>query len=127
MALVSLAPWPTQTAAVALAAARDCLRNAIGAAGLSAARIDALGGTAAAMVERYAPAAPQAVKNEAVIRLAGWLKSSPAGDLAPTGAGTLTFSWRPGASRNALRNSGAMGLLSGWHRPRAMILEATSS
>ena len=126
MALAVLAPWPAQTAAVALAAARACLKAALGATGLDDARLDALGATAAAMVERYAPGAPQPVKNEAVLRLCGWLKGSPAGDLAPTGAGTLTFSWRPGASRNALRNSGAMGLLSGWHRPRAMILEDTS-
>ena len=123
MALAALSPWPTTPAA--LNAARMCLRNAIGTPGLSAERTDALGSTAAAIVERYAPAAPQAVKNEAVIRLAGWLRSSPPGDLVPTGAGGLEFTWRP-AGRNALRNSGAAGLLAPWHRPRAMVLEASS-
>ena len=125
MAVATLSPWPTTP--VALAAARDCLRAALGATGLDDGRTDAMGATAAAQVERYAPGAPQAARNEATIRLAGWLRSSPPGDLAPTGVGSIDLTWRPGASRNAMRNSGAMGLLSGWHKPRAMILEASSS
>ena len=119
---LELSPWPSPTAIVALAAARDCLRAAIGSTAADE-RIDLLGSTAAAQVERYAPTAPQSVRNEAVIRLAGWMKSSPAGDLVPTEAGALSFSWRPGASRNAMRNSGAMGLLAAWRRPRALVVD----
>ena len=62
------------------------------------------------MVERYAPSAPPPVKNEAVIRLAGWLRGSPPADLAPTGVSGIDLTWRPGASRNAyekLRRDGS--------------------
>ena len=79
------------------------------------------------MIERYAAAAPQTVRNEAMIRLAGWLKGATSSDVVPTGVGgALTFTWRPTIGRNALRQSGAMGLLSPWHRPRAMVLEEST-
>ena len=122
MALGDLSPWPPTTSAAARTAARDCVRSALSAPGLSDDRADALGGAAAALVEGFAPGAPQAVKNEAVIRLAGWLRSSPASDLAPGGVGSIDLQWRP-AGRNALRNSGAAGLLSAWHRPRSTVIE----
>ena len=77
---------------------------------------------AQATVERFAANAPVEIKNEAIIRLAGWLNSSPPGDLVPTGVGGIDFTWRPGASRNALRNSGAAGLLAPWRRPRGLIV-----
>ena len=73
-------------------------------------------------VERFAANAPVEVLNEAIIRLAAWLKSSPPGDLVPTAVGSINFTWRPGAARNALRNSGAAGLLAPWRRPRGLIL-----
>ena len=54
-----------------------------------------------AAVERYAPDAPNAIADEAAIRLAGYLFDMP---------------HAPGGARyaNALRNSGAAGLLSLW-------------
>ena len=113
----ALVPWP------GTAEARTELKAGINAPNLSDDRTDALGSTAAEIVERYASGAPQPVKNEAAIRLAGWLQVSAKGDIIPTGIGGITFSWRPTIGRNALRQSGAMGLLSLWHRPRAMVLE----
>ena len=141
MAVAILSPWPAATATVTLAAARTCLRTGLRAPvpdgydpadpatpqpRLSDGRIDAFGSAASALVERYASAAPQAVRNEAVIRLAGWMQTSITGDYAVTGVGGITMTWRPTVSRNALRSSGAMGLLSPWHRPRAMILEEST-
>lgn len=126
MALAVLSPWPNTTATVALAAARTCLKAGINAPNLSDERTDALGSTAAAIVERYASSAPQPVRNEGVIRLAGWLQVSAKGDIIPVRVGELAFSWRPTIGRNALRQSGAMGLLSPWHRPRAMVLEEST-
>ena len=38
---------------------------------------DRFHGVAVALVERYAPKAPEAVQNEAVIRTAGWLDEQP--------------------------------------------------
>ena len=77
---------------------------------------------AQATVEQFAATAPVEVKNEAIIRLAGWINASPPGDLVPTGIGGIDFTWRPGASRNALRNSGAAGLLAPWRRPRGLVV-----
>ena len=77
---------------------------------------------AQAIVERFAANAPPAVMNEAIIRLAGWLKASPPGDLVPTAIGGIDLTWRPGASRNALRNSGAAGLLAPWRKPRGLVV-----
>ena len=113
----ALVPWP------ATAAARTTLKAGINAPNLSDDRADALGSTAGEIVQRYASAAPVVVKNEAAIRLAGWLRVSAKGDIIPTGVGGITFSWRPTVGRNALRQCGSMGILSQWHRPRAMILE----
>lgn len=61
---------------------------------------------AVAVVERYAPDAPPAVSNEAVVRLAGYMLDAP-----PAGAGE--------SHAAALRNSGAAGLLSPWRVRRA--------
>ena len=121
MASVALSPWPAATATVTRQAAVAALRDALGV-DLSDDRVSALGETASALVERYAAAAPAAVKNEAVIRAAGWLKASPKGDLAPTGVGGIDLSWRPGAARNVLRSSGAAGLLSPWRKPRGLVI-----
>ena len=69
-----------------------------------------------ALVERYAPLAPDAIQNEAVIRCSGWLSNQPASACAREqisfGGGALSqvAVFRP--STGALRGSGAMGLLS---------------
>ena len=114
MAVAVLSPWPSSPAA--LTAARACLGPAIGATGDSA--IDRLGSTAAALVERHAPGAPQAVKNEAVIRCAGWLRSAPASGVASRTVGPMTVSYSP-TRYAALRHSGAMSLLAPYKVRRA--------
>ena len=54
--------------------------------------------TSVAMVETYAPGAPEAIRDEAVVRLAGWLYDSD-----PSGA--------TAGGPQALRSSGAASLL----------------
>ena len=66
-----------------------------GAVGAVLGRIDA---TARTLVEAYAPDAPEAIANEAYVRLAGWLYDSD-----PSGA-------NPGGPA-AMRASGAAALL----------------
>ena len=74
------------------------------------------------LVVKYAPAAPDAIQDEAVVRCVGWLA-----DRNPTGATTETTEvgdWRsekrhPAAQQGALRYSGAMSLLSPWKERRA--------
>ena len=70
-------------------------------------------GAASALAIQYAPNAPDAVHNEAVTRLVGFLYDVP-----------------PGANRpsiNPMRNSGAMALLSSFRVQRAIALAADYS
>ena len=68
---MALSPWPTSPAA--LAAAVTQLKAAVQGAALdSDERAAQLGAVASAMVEQYALGAPGALKDEAVIRFAGY-------------------------------------------------------
>lgn len=76
---------------------------------------------ASALVERYAPGAPQAVKNEAVIRCAGALLQSDYGGIVSEEVADMKRSYtpQPVGGWNPFRRSGAMGLLSPWRKRRA--------
>ena len=118
MAVGDLSPWPASTAAASLTAARATLRGAFGDAPTDD-RIDALGAAAAAMVEQYAASAPQALRNEAVIRFAGYLNEAKGyGAISQEDIGPLQLS-RTTNHATAFRNSGAAGLLSRWRVRRA--------
>ena len=116
MAVAVLSPWPTSSAAVALAAARTCLGDALGLTDEST--LDRLGSTAAALVERYAPDAPQPVKNEATIRAAGWMREQPSAAVRSESVGDISTSYAA-THTSALRHSGGMALLTGWKQRRA--------
>ncbi|MYI06798.1 MAG: hypothetical protein F4059_05645 [Gemmatimonadetes bacterium] len=126
MATVTLSPWPTSPAA--LATARTCLTDTITEAdGLPDARVDAIGGAASALVERYAPDAPAAVKNEAVIRTAAWLHARMPRTLHTATIGPMRMDVRERHySPDALRNSGARALLSPWRLRRALPVGSAS-
>ena len=70
------------------------------------------------LVERHAPMAPQAIRNEAIIRTAGWLDEAPSSGIRRESGGPFDVSYSP-AMTGALRASGAMGLLSQWRIRRA--------
>ena len=114
MALATLAPWPTTPAANADAVA--CLATALGIA--DEGTLERLGAAAATLVERYAPDAPIAIKNEATIRCAGWLAQQPAAAVRSESVGDIRTSFAP-THTSALRHSGAMALLSPWKMRRA--------
>ena len=65
------------------------------------------------MVERYAPLAPDGVLREAVVRCAGYLKEQPAASIRSESVGDLSTGYAP-THLSALRNSGAMALLTSW-------------
>lgn len=111
---VVLAPWPTEEAPLALA--EDTLAGALGITDEALAR--RLGETAAALVERYAPLAPQAVKNEAVLRTAGYLHQQPAAAVRSEAMGEVSTSYAA-THLSALRHSGSMAVLSAWKIRRA--------
>ena len=73
---------------------------------------------ASALVTRYAPSAPDAISDEALIRVAGWLAEAPASGARTETIGDITTAWSPSMT-GALRSSGAMALLSPWKARRA--------
>ena len=66
-----------------------------------------------ALVERYAPAAPGPVQDEAVVRTAAWLHEAPSGGQTSEGIGDISTRYAA-SSQSALRHSGGMALLSPW-------------
>ena len=114
MAVTVLSPWPTTPAA--LAAATEALGRSLGEDDDDVTH--RLGEAAAALVERHAPGAPQAIRNEAVIRCAGWLREAPAAGVRAESMGDISTTFAPSMT-GALRASGAMGLLGPWRVRRA--------
>ena len=113
---MSLSPWPARTAAVSFAEAILVLGEALGE---DNDHVTArLGATAAALVQRFAPDAPQAIKDEAVIRTAGWLRQAPTYGVRSETEGEIRAAFSP-AMTGPLRTSGAMSLLSPWKVRRA--------
>ena len=74
---------------------------------------DRLHPVAVALVERYAPLAPEEVQNLAVERCAGWLAEQPSASLRGHTLGPMSLDFAP-SMISALRHSGAMALLSPW-------------
>ncbi len=116
---MALSPWPARTAVASLAAAILELGAALGEADDTV--TVRLGATVAALVERYAPDAPQPIKCEAVIRTAGWLREAPSYGARSESEGEISTTFTPSAT-GALRASGAMALLSPWKVRRAGVV-----
>ena len=118
----ALSPWPAATATVARAAAIVRLRAAVeGRAAESDEDASALGELAAARVEREAPGAPQAVKDEAVIRMAGYWAQSDYGSIRTETIGPRSIEYVVNHA-NAWRASGAYGLLAPWKVRRGGVI-----
>ena len=82
-----------------------------------------LGRVCAELVEEYSPGAPQPVRDEAVIRTAGWLHESIPGladSKLSVGPLDISRTFAPGFS--ALRHSGSMALLSRWKIRRGGVI-----
>ena len=86
--------------------------------GVTPARAGKLLAAATALVDRFAPAAPEAIKDEATIRTAGWLAEQPAASVRSEAVGDVSTAYAP-AMASALRHSGAMALLAPWKVRRA--------
>lgn len=134
MAVVNLTPWPTS--AGALTAARTALRSALGLQNydpdsplpqITDARLDTAAATASALIEREAATAPAPVRNEAMIRLCGYLVQSDtrAENLFVTSAelGPQKTSYNPPSPQAAFRLCGAGALLAPWKIRNAGLVE----
>ena len=74
-------------------------------------QVDRLGASAAGQIESYGPGAPTAIKNECVIRLAGWIRDSAVTDRVNS-IGPINLEALPhNAGAMAFRNCGAQKLL----------------
>ena len=106
---MALSPWPETQADI------DAAVTLLAAALPDGAPAARLGPVAAALVEEYSPGAPQPIRDEAVIRTAGWLHESKPGladSKLSVGPLDISRTFSPGFS--ALRHSGSMALLSRW-------------
>ena len=84
-----------------------------------------IAGAASARIQRYAPSAPDAVKDESLIRFLSWLSES-SGVINPQNITGLDVTSPPENQSRAFRLSGAMGLLSQWRVRGAGVVESTS-
>ena len=114
--MAALSPWPAKTATATLAAAIATLGRAIGE---DAEDVTArLGATASALVEQYAPSAPQALRDECVVRVAGRLRESPTASVRMETTGDISTGYAPSLT-GALLHSGCKSLLYPFRAKRA--------
>ena len=118
-----LSPWPTTKAKIAEAVSwiksvcPDERRL----------RVERVGAVSAELVERYLAGSecPQTIKNEAVIRCAGWLLDRPSdgrtSEVADVGPIKVDRSYQVG-QLSALRHSGSLALLSPFKIRRAGVI-----
>ena len=97
---------------------RDSIRHAYSGRKLSAAaqliEAERLLPVCRAIVEKYAPDAPEAVGNEAIIRICGYFAEARFGGFISNQTKVP-----PSSHAAAFRNSGAQALVSPWKRRRA--------
>ena len=119
---MALSPWPTTPAA--LTSATATLKAAINAP--DDATTQRLGAVAAAMTERYADGAPQAMKDESVIRFAGYLKQQPKGGVTKIDLANVNVEFNDNHAA-MFRHCGAAALLSPWRVRRAGLIGGTTN
>ena len=89
--------------------------------GVTQARAERLLMVVTALVERYAPDAPEKVKDEAAIRSAGYLVEQPSASVRSESTGDLRTSFAA-THVSALRHSGGMSLLTPWKIRRGGVI-----
>ena len=80
--------------------------------------------TAAAVCDRYAPGAPAGVRADAAALLASILRQDPGSRTLASGGDTVVY--EPRQHQNAMRVSGAAGLLAPWRVRRALPIQAVA-
>ena len=118
---MALSPWPS-AGTKARTAAISKLRRACVHFLEDDTRAGEIGELAAALVERYSPGAPADVKDEAVIRFAGYLSQSASfGAIRKGGVGPLSVEYITNHA-SMFRNSGAAAILTHWKIRRAGVI-----
>ena len=140
MAVIStpaaLSPWPATTAVATWKAATARLRRELyPKSGTNTSdpycpdeldhKVAQLGMVASARVEQFAPRAPQAIRDEAVIRFAGYLASRPS-PIRTLEAGSLRMEFATSGLTRPFVYSSARALLAPFVRRRALAVESSS-
>ena len=86
--------------------------------GTDSATAERLLAVSVALIERYGANAPEAIENEAALRISGYLFAQPKASIRSESVGTLEAEYAP-SRQGALRHSGGMALLSPWKVRRA--------
>ena len=115
---VALSPWPNSGTQARTSALEYIKSQCAGRAAESDEAAAQLGELGAALVEAEAPLAPQAAKNEAVVRIAGYLSEAAFGAVRGETIGPLTQEYVTNHA-GVMRRSGAQGLLRPWKIRRA--------
>ena len=71
-----------------------------------------------ALIEKYGSNAPEAIENEAALRISGYLFGQPKASIRAESVGSVSLEYAP-SRQSALRHSGAMALLSPFLMRRA--------
>ena len=134
---MALTPYPAATAAVGRQGARNTIRRAL--KGVEAdpnanppvagdppdEEIDRLASFASARIERFAPGAPQAVRDEALIRMVAYMRQLP-GHIRSLGVGSLRIEFATAGVQRPFVSSGARAMLSPWVTRRALPAEEST-
>ena len=119
---ICLSPFPAATSPAKRGAAIEYIKaQCTGRAARGDDVACRLGMTAAELVEREAPGAPQAIKNEAVVRMAGYLSQADYGSHRQETIGPLSVEYVVNHAA-AFRNCGAKALLAPWRVRRAGVI-----
>ncbi len=119
---MALSPWPNAGTQARTAAIAKLKRRVSGLSSADDETISELGEVAAAVIEEYAPLAPQAVKDEALIRYAGYLAQAPPGSIQKIDVGDVVIEFRMAPPASSFQLSGAGALLTRWKVRRGGVI-----
>ena len=117
---MALVPWPNKGTQAHTAAVEKLISVA---SVKTDERACDLGMAAAELIQRYAPGAPQASKDEALVRYAGYLAQTRQHGLTKISAGSVDLEFTERSHAAAFQHSGAKALLSPWRVRRAGVIE----
>ena len=103
-------PAPPDTAAQGYLTAAELAT----AARINAQVAERLRAVVIALIEEYAPRAPQAIKNEAAIRFAGYISQAPSGSIQKLDLKGIAVEFRQAPPASAFQLCGAKALLTRW-------------
>lgn len=123
---MALVPFPAFTETEATATAIGDLTTALGGStNTGYYDLQRTARAVSARIQRYAPGAPQDVKDEALIRAVGWLlQSGKTGEVVSEGVGDKSQSYDVRVAQGWFRHSSAMSMLSPWRVRNAGLVQA---